>query len=141
MPKCKSQRVAAESTLVLAVFFTFVTPLRSQTAKRDYPPGVIGSIQVTGNQIYSTGDILKVLGLKPGDRATVAIFDAARERVQKLDVFSTVSFNFKYAASSPPKYDVLYTVAEDTQVLPMHFERLGADPAAIRAYLKAHVPF
>jgi outer membrane protein assembly factor BamA len=104
-------------------------------------PGVIRTIQVTGNKIYSTDDILKALGLNPGDRVSPAILEAARQKVQGLDVFSTVGFQFKYDKSNPPNYDVVYTVAEDTQVLPLHFERLGAKPDDIRAYLKTHVVF
>jgi outer membrane protein insertion porin family len=128
--------------LVCAAF----SALFAQAPKREYPPGVIRSVRVTGNQIYPTADILNYMGLKQGDRASVPVFEQARQKVQSLDIFSTVSFSFKYEKAeplqpSPAQYDVLYTVAEDTQVFPMHFERLGADPAAIRAYLKEHVPF
>jgi outer membrane protein assembly factor BamA len=113
----------------------------SQSAKKEPPPGVLRTVQVRGNQIYATGEILKALGLNPGDAVSVPELERARQKVQGLDVFSTVSFQFKFEAGPPTKYDVLYTVVEDTQVLPLHFERLGAAPADIVAYLKTHVPF
>jgi outer membrane protein insertion porin family len=125
----------------LLICLIFIEPLFAQQAKPNYPAGVIGTIQVTGNQLYSTPSILKVLGLKPGDRATVPVFEQARQKLQSIDLFDTVSFKFKYESGDLAQYDVLYSVAEDKQVYPLHFERLGADPEAIRAYLKEHVPF
>lgn len=119
-------------------------PLAAQTpepARQPPPPGVLHTIQVVGNHLYATEDILKSLGLKPGDKASQAIFEKARQKVQSLDIFSTVSYNFRYSHTTPPAYDITFTVAEDPQVLPMHFERLGADPAEIRDYLKSHVEF
>jgi outer membrane protein insertion porin family len=141
MPMQTSKTKPAQLLILIAAFFILPASLASQTANRPAPPGVIRTIQVTGNQIYATGDILHVLGLKPRDRASTAIFEQARQKVQNLDIFSTVSFNFKYERGSTPGYDVVFTVAEDTQVFPLHFERLGADPNEIRAYLKTHVPF
>lgn len=131
----------AHLLILIAALSTLSGPLHSQTATRPPPPGIIRTINVTGNHLYETADILRALGLKPGDRASAAIFEQARQKVQNLDIFSTVSFNFKYEHATPPGYDVLFTVAEDSQVLPMHFERLGADPEEIRAYLKSHVEF
>ncbi len=115
--------------------------LQALAQKPEPPPGVIRTIQVTGNKIYSSSEIIQALELKPGEHATKATLDQARQKLQSLDVFNTVSYQFKYESGSPAKYDVLYTVAEDTQVFPMHFERLGADPEQIRAYLKTHVAF
>jgi outer membrane protein assembly factor BamA len=123
------------------VLLLLASLLPAQTAKREYPPGLLRSIQVTGNQIYSTDSIVKALGLTPGQNVSVPVLEAARQKVQGLDIFSTVSFQFKFESGNPTKYDVLYTVAEDNQVLPMHFERLGAEPADIEAYLKSHVEF
>ena len=127
--------------LLVAIFLTslHLTSLKAQN--REYPPGIINTVQVTGNKLYPAAEIVNALGLKPGDRATPNVFDQARQKVQSLDVFDTVSYQFKFTAGTPPKYDVLYTVAEDTQVFPLHFERLGADPEQIRDYLKAHVAF
>ena len=65
--------------------------------------------------------------MTPGQNVSVPVLEAARQKVQGLDIFSTVSFQFKFESGNPTKYDVLYTVAEDNQVLPMHFERLGAE--------------
>lgn len=129
----------------LAFLFILLVTLQpvvdAQTPRRDPPPGIIRSIQITGNRIYSTAEIAAALGLKAGDRATASTLEQGRQRLQKLDIFNTVSYQFKFEASTPPKYDVTYVIAEDTQVFPLHFERLGVDPAQILAYLKTHVPF
>ena len=137
MPKC----IPIAKPLYLFLLLAACNQLHSQAPQREPPPGVIRTVQVTGNKIYSSAEILNALGLKPGDPATKATLDQARQKVQNLDVFQTVSFQFKFEAGNPAKYDVLYTVAEDTQVFPLHFERLGADPDKIREYLKTHVPF
>lgn len=137
MPTC----IVSFKTAVVFFLLAAWSPLPSQTPKGEPPPGVIRTVQITGNKIYSSDEIIKALGLKPGDHATKSTLDQARQKLQNLDVFDTVSYQFKYEAGSPVKYDVLYTIAEDTQVFPMHFERLGADPEQIRAYLKAHVAF
>jgi outer membrane protein assembly factor BamA len=134
-------RIRKTKPFLLLLFLTAFTLLHAQNTQRETPPGVIRTIQVTGNKLYSTDEIINALGLKPGDRASRAIFDQARQKLQTLDVFDTVSFQFKSEAGNPAKYDVLFTVAEDAQVFPLHFERLGADPEQIRAYLKTHVPF
>ena len=123
------------------VFLLAAMSSAAQTPQREPPPGVIHSIQVTGNKLYSTAEIVNALGLKTGEKASRATLDQARQKLQSLDVFETVSFRFSFSVGSPPQYDVVYTVAEDTQVFPMHFERLGADPEQIRAYLKTHVAF
>jgi outer membrane protein assembly factor BamA len=126
---------------IILLLFAAVTLAQSQTPKRDPPPGTLRTIQIRGNQIYAAVDILKALGLNPGDPVSVPILEQARQKVQSLDVFATVSFQFKFEAGPPTRYDVVYNVAEDTQVLPLHFERLDVPPADILAYLKTHVPF
>ena len=94
-----------------------------------------------GNHLYASADIVSESGLQIGERVTTASFEAARQKIQKTDLFATISYSFKYEASSPPKYDLVLTVVEDDQVYPLHFERLGADPEQIRAYLKTHIKF
>jgi outer membrane protein insertion porin family len=108
---------------------------------RTPPPGVIRSVHIEGNTLYSSDEILHQLNLKSGSPASVATLEQARQRLQSTDLFSTVSYQFRFQSGTPIQYDVTYKVAEDTQVFPMHFERLGAEPAQILAYLKTHVPF
>jgi len=134
-------RIRTLKPVGLLVLLTASSHLQSQTTQREFPPGIIRTIQIEGNKIYSTAEIINALGLKPGDQGSQAAFERARQKVQNLDVFDTVSFKFKFEAGNPVKYDVLYTVAEDTQVFPLHFERLGVDPEKIREYLKTHVAF
>ena len=141
MPIRKPRRKPARGLLPLAAILASFSLLHSQTTKSQAPPGIIRLIQLSGNQLYATADILKALGLKVGDRVSIPTLEQGRQKLQSLDIFSTVSFKFQFEASNPPKYDVVYTVAEDTQVFLLHFERLGADPAEIREYLKAHIPF
>jgi outer membrane protein assembly factor BamA len=109
--------------------------------KRDPGPGILRSITIHGQHLYAEADIIAQSGLQIGQRVTSASFEQARQNIQKTDLFATTSYQYKFEAASTPQYDLTLTVVEDEQVFPMHFERLGADPEKIRAYLKAHVKF
>ncbi|MGA3123326.1 MAG: hypothetical protein ABSF69_21360, partial [Polyangiaceae bacterium] len=67
-----------------------------------------------------------------------AQIEQARKKLQDLEIFTDVSFEYHTTPGSSPQYDVTFDVTENQQVFPMRFERLG-DPEAIRNYLKEHV--
>ncbi len=134
-------RVFITSSALIVLLCACVPFAFAQTPKRDPGPGMLRTLNINGTHLYSATEIASICGLQIGQRVTTANFESARQRIQATDLFATVSYQFKFEASVPPKYDLLLTVVEDDQVYPMHFERLGADPAAIRAYLKAHVMF
>jgi outer membrane protein assembly factor BamA len=110
------------------------------TAAAAPPPGVIHTVAVQGNKIYKTTDIEKVLGLSPGQSATPAAFKAAQNRLLQTDLFSDVSYEFRFSRTKPAQYDLTYKVSEFEQIFPLQFEELGVPDDALRSYLKSHVP-
>lgn len=105
------------------------------------PPGVLHSLNVKGNSRYSSEEILKASGLHLGQRVSTPILEEARVKLQGIELFNGVAFNFRYSGTVPPQYDVVYDVQENDQVFPMRFERLNVKPEAVQDYLKTHVPF
>lgn len=111
-------------------------------------PGTLHSVTVEGNRIYSTGAIVKVLGLKIGQPVNAADFKAANQRLTDTELFTNISYQFSFktfktkpgAPVSPPDYDLVFTVSEYDQVFPMRFEELGVPDEAVRQYLSEHVP-
>jgi outer membrane protein insertion porin family len=108
--------------------------------KKEPPPGTLHSISVTGNRVYTSADIIKYSGLKPGQRVTGGIVEQARTKLQSTELFNNVSDRFRFSGV-PPAYDVTFEVSENDQLFPMRFERLGVAPDAIRHYLQDHVDF
>ncbi len=109
------------------------------SASEPPPPGVLHAVVVKGNHLYSSEDIIKESGLKPGQRVTGPIIEQARKKLQDTELFNNVSDEYRYTASKPPEYDLTFQVVENTQLFPMRFERLGGSPDAIREYLRQHV--
>jgi outer membrane protein insertion porin family len=106
--------------------------------KRQPPPGILHSVTVKGNEVYSAADIVKECGLHPGERITAAAIEQARLKLQKTELFNNVADEYRFSGY-PPAYDVVFTVTENKQVFPMRFERLGVSPDAIRQYLREHI--
>ena len=105
---------------------------------KEPPAGVLHSISVKGNKLYTAEAIERVYGLKIGQHVTGAIFEAARKRLLAAELFNNVSDDFRYTGR-PPQYDLTIEVSENDLVYPMRFERLGVDHEALRDYLKEHV--
>ena len=126
--------------ILSAVFLSAAGWSMAQTGKKAPPPGVLHSVSIQGNHLYSASDIMKGTGLKIGQPISGAAIEAARQRLTATELFNNVSDQYKYSASEPPAYDVTFTVSENDQVFPMRFERLGVPPPDITAYLKTHVP-
>lgn len=106
--------------------------------KKEPPPGTLHSIAVKGNHLYSSADIVKFSGLKIGQRVTGPIFEQARTKLQSTELFNNVSDQFRFIGS-PPAYDLTIEVAENEQLFPMRFERLGVSSEAVQRYLHDHV--
>src|SRR5947209_19552033 len=92
--------------------------------KKEPPPGTLHSITVKGNHFYSSADIVKYSGLNIGQRVTGPIFEQARTKLQSTELFNNVSDQFRFIGT-PPAYDLTIEVAENEQLFPMRFERLG----------------
>jgi outer membrane protein insertion porin family len=106
--------------------------------KKEPLPGILHSITIKGNHLYSSADMIKYSGLKVGQRVTGPIFEQARTKLQSTELFNNVSDQFRFVGS-PPAYDLTIQVVENEQLFPMRFERLGVSPEAVQGYLHDHV--
>ncbi len=107
--------------------------------KKQPPPGVVHSVVIRGNSRYDSGAIVKETGLKIGQRVTGPEIEQGRVNLQATELFNNVSDGYRFVGS-PPAYDITFTVAENEQVFPVRFERLGVPDEALRQYLKANLP-
>jgi outer membrane protein assembly factor BamA len=117
------------------VCLAFAAVLAGQTPPR---PGKLHSVSVKGNRLYSSEDIVKQTGLKPGQPVSAPVIEKARVKLQETELFTNVADQYR-TTGNPPEYDVTFEIAENEQLFPMRFERLGVAPEAISNYLKTHV--
>jgi outer membrane protein insertion porin family len=102
-------------------------------------PGFLHNVAVTGNHMYQTADIVKVIGLKLGQPMTGADFAAAQQRLNDTELFAGVKYEFSFTGK-PPQYDLTFDLIEYDQIFPMRFEDLGVPEADLRKYLSEHLP-
>ena len=108
-------------------------------AHKEPPPGTLHTVTIKGNQLYSTADIIRESGLKLGQRVTAAFLEEARKKLQDTELFNDVSYEYHFSFGTPPAYDVVFEVAENQQLFPMRFERIGLSADAARSCLKDRV--
>jgi outer membrane protein insertion porin family len=112
----------------------------AQPAKKDPPPGVLHTVTVQGNRLYSAEDIVRVSGLHVGQRVTAQTIEASRQKILETELFENVADQYKSSAGAAPAYDVTFEVTESQQLYPIRFERLGdVSPEAAQQYLRQHV--
>jgi len=99
----------------------------------------VESLAVQGNNNYTAEQILAVAGLKRGQLAGKAEFEAARERLMATGAFESVGYRFEPSASGKG-YAASFQVAEIEQVYPYRFERLETPPAEMESALKRSDP-
>ncbi len=105
-------------------------------APREWP---IQSLSVAGNRNYKTEQILAIAGLKAGQPAGTAVFEAARERILATGYFATVGF--RYEPSPDGKgYLATFEVAEVEPLYPFRFEDLPAPAPELQAALERSDP-
>ncbi len=115
------------------------TPQTKPPPRKEPPPGTLHSVVIKGNHLYPSQEIAKESGLKIGQRVTGAIVEQARIKLQATELFNSVADEYRLTAGAPPAYDLTFQVAENEQLFPMRFERLGVSPEAAQAYLRNHV--
>lgn len=119
------------------VLLLFAGILAGQTtASRDFP---LDSITIEGNRILSVSAITAAAGLKPGQIANGAVFDAARDRLIASGYFDMVSYRYK-PAKQGEGYAVTFEVQEIDMLYPIRVDGLPASIDDITAYLKAKDP-
>ncbi|HTS49875.1 MAG TPA: POTRA domain-containing protein [Bryobacteraceae bacterium] len=102
------------------------------------PPGTpwpVETLTVEGNHLYKSEQILAVAGLRVGEVAGKAQFEAARDRLNATGMFDNVGYHFAPAPDNKG-YDAAIEVTEVPQVYPVRFEDLPASDAELRAQLK-----
>jgi hypothetical protein len=123
--------------------------LCAQTQKRRKPvaedPGpaptayTVENLTVEGNHAYTSEQIFRAAGLRVGQKAGKAEFEAARSKLEATGAFDHVSY--RYAPSKDAEgYDATYEVAEVAQLYPVRFTELPATDAELRAWLKQKDP-
>jgi outer membrane protein insertion porin family len=100
----------------------------------------IATLAVTGNHNYSSEQILKVSGLKIGQVAGKADFDAARDRLLATGAFDTVGYRFSAAETDRSKYAATFEVTEIAQVYPFLVEELPLTQAEANEWLARKEP-
>ncbi len=120
---------------LLAGAFQQPTPV-SQRSKPE-PPRTwpIESLTVTGNRNYSPEQIFAAAGLKLGQLAGPADFEAARDRLAATGAFETIEFRFGPAGSGKG-YAIAFHVVEAGPLFPVRFEDLGLPDEEIKQHLR-----
>src|SRR5579863_937633 len=135
--------------LIAALALTAAVPALAQTApkasrkaaakKVEATQWPIQGLAVEGNKNYTAQQILAVAGLKIGQMAGKAEFDAARDRLVATGFFETVGYRFAPAKDSGG-YAASFQVVEVSPLYPVQFEGLPAKPAEISAWLQSKDP-
>lgn len=99
----------------------------------------IQSLKVEGNHNYTKEQILAAAGLKIGQIAGKADFEAARDRLSATGVFETVSYRFG-AAPDSNGYAASFQVVEVGQVYPVIIQGLPIQLADLTAWFKSKDP-
>jgi len=96
----------------------------------------VETLTVEGNHNYTREQVLAVAGLKVGQLAGKAEFEAARDRLTATGVFETVGYKFE---PGPGKAGFIATlqVTEVEPAYPMRFEELGVPAQEIESLLRA----
>jgi|SRR5579875_683425 len=103
------------------------------------PPGVLHSITIKGNRLYSSPAIAQESGLKIGERVSPAAIEQARKKLQSTELFSNVTDEYRFSPGTPVQYELTFEVSENDQLFPIRFERLGVSDDALRSYLRTNI--
>jgi outer membrane protein assembly factor BamA len=98
----------------------------------------VDSITVEGNRILSEKGIVAASGLKVGDKAEGAQFDAARDRLLATGYFETVACRYK--PSEKAGFEVAFEIQEVQPLYNLRIEALPVTVPEIVAWLKDKDP-
>jgi outer membrane protein assembly factor BamA len=115
---------------------------KAAAAKKDAPAPSkwpIETLAVEGNHNYTREQVLAVAGLKVGQMAGKAEFEAARDRLTATGVFETVGYKFEPGANKQG-FAASFQVTEVEPAYPMRFAELGVPEKEIDAMLREKDP-
>lgn len=130
--------------LVGAILCSAQTPPR-RAKKKTAPAASSGDawpievLKVEGNSIYSTEQVVSIIGLKIGQVVKPADFEAARLRLLDTGAFQSAGYKFDRGANGQG-YRGVFQVVEIEQVYPILFEDLPASERKMRVYLHEKDP-
>jgi outer membrane protein assembly factor BamA len=101
----------------------------------------IVKLTVEGNQQLSSEAILKASGIKVGDLATKAAFEAARQKLADSGFFEAVGYQYTPVAGDHPGFAAKFTVTEVTPLYKVQFAGFKEKNEVLAAYLKSKDPF
>jgi outer membrane protein assembly factor BamA len=94
---------------------------------------------VEGNHTYTREQIFAVAGLKIGQMAGKAEFEAARDRLVASGAFETVGYKFSPGANGQG-YAAVFQVVEVETAYPVRFEELGVPQGDLERMLRERDP-
>lgn len=119
------------------VLLLFAGVMAGQTpVTRDFP---LDSITIEGNRILSSSAIAIASGLKIGQTANSAVFDAARDRLIASGYFDMVAYRYK-PAKEGAGYAITFEIQEFEMLYPIRVDGLGASIDEITGFLKTQDP-
>ena len=134
---------------VWLIFLLLYTPGLAQTAPKRTPAKKAGApkkaapakwpvetLTVEGNRNYTREQVLAVAGLKVGQLAGKAEFEAARDRLTATGVFETVSYKFQ-PGPNKEGFVASFQVTEVEPTYPVRFAGLGVPEEEIEGMLRA----
>ncbi len=142
--RCARFKIMMRSILCAGLVCSWALACAAQTPvkpapKRQPPPGVLHSITVKGNKLYASGAIVQEAGLKIGQTVSPEAIEKARKKLQDTELFTNVSDEYRTSAALHPAYELTFEVAENEQLFPVRFERLGVSTSDVCKYLRDHV--
>jgi len=99
----------------------------------------IESIAVEGNRFFTPEQVVAVAGLKVGQQAGRADFEAARDRLVACGAFEAVSYRF-VRATKGEGFAATFQVNEVEQIYPVEFEELHVSSKDLRETLRQKDP-
>ena len=96
----------------------------------------VETLTVEGNHSYTREQVLGVAGLKVGQMAGKAEFEAARDRLTATGMFETVGYKFEPGANKKG-FVASFQVTEAEPAYAVRFEELGVPNGEIEGALRA----
>src|SRR4051794_18450269 len=91
-----------------------LAPVAQSVAQTPPRPGILHSVTVKGNRLYSSEDIVRHAGLKIGQPVSAPVIEKARLKLQQTELFTNVADQYR-TTGNPPQYDLTFELTEIEQ--------------------------